>query len=405
LFAVYYTVCLLLQGIYYPMKNISVLGSTGSIGCSTLDVIGSHPEEFNVTALAGGCNVALLSEQINRFRPRVAAVIDEERACDLKRLMRTGASTSILFGPEGYREVAAVSGTDLVVSALVGAAGLIPTLDAIEAGRTIALANKETLVMAGPIVLQRAAAKGVTIIPVDSEHSAIFQCLQGQRREDLRRIILTASGGPFLHMSREEMVNVTPAQALRHPNWTMGKKISIDSATMMNKGLEVIEARWLFDIPVAAIDVLIHPASIVHSLVEYHDGSVIAQLGMPDMRIPIAYALSFPRRLRRTDPPLDLLKAGPLEFSQPDLEKFPCLRIACKAAEAGGTMPAVMNGANESAVEAFIGGTIRFHDISRVIEEVLDRHSIQEEPNIGAILAADRWAREEAGQIIKGIRH
>jgi 1-deoxy-D-xylulose-5-phosphate reductoisomerase len=387
------------------MKKISVLGSTGSIGCNTLDVIGSHPEEFTVTALAAGCNVALLKKQIDRFRPSVATVIDEERACELKRLMNADSSTAIFFGSEGYREAAAVAGTDLVVSALVGAVGLIPTLDAIEAGRSIALANKETLVMAGRIVLQKAADKGVNIIPVDSEHSAIFQCLQGQRREDLRRIILTASGGPFLHTPREELANVTPAQALRHPNWTMGKKISIDSATMMNKGLEVIEAGWLFDIPVSAVDVLIHPGSIIHSLVEYHDGSVIAQLGIPDMRIPIAYALSFPRRLRRTDPPRDFLKASPLEFSEPDLKKFPCLGIAYKAAEAGGTMPAVMNGANESAVEAFIGGTIRFNDISRVIEEVLDRHCIREELTIDAILAADRWAREEAGQIIKGMRN
>ena len=275
------------------MKRISLLGSTGSIGCSTLDVIGSYPEEFSVTALAAGRNLGLLKSQIERFRPRLAAVVDEEHACELRRLLSANTATAVFFGPEGYREVAAAADTDLVVSAMVGAAGLIPTLEAIDAGKTIALANKETLVMAGSVVLRKAEAKGVHIIPVDSEHSAIFQCLQGHRREDVRRIILTASGGPFLYSSPEELRKVTPAQALRHPNWKMGSKITIDSATMMNKGLEVIEALWLFGVPLTAIDVLIHPQSIIHSFVEYRDGSMIAQLGVPDMRIPIAYALYF----------------------------------------------------------------------------------------------------------------
>lgn len=387
------------------MKRISLLGSTGSIGCSALDVIGSYPEEFIVTALAAGRNLGLLKSQIERFRPRLAAVVDEEHACELRRLLNANSATAVFFGPEGYREVAAAAGTDLVVSAMVGAAGLIPTLEAIEAGKTIALANKETLVMAGSIVLQKAEAKGVHIIPVDSEHSAIFQCLQGHKREDVRRIILTASGGPFLHASAEELKEVTPAQALRHPNWTMGRKITIDSATMMNKGLEVIEAGWLFGLPVTAVDVLIHPRSIVHSLVEYRDGSMIAQLGVPDMRIPIAYALAFPRRLPRTDPPLDLLKAGPLEFFKPDLERFPGLQLAYDAAGRGGTMPAVLNGANECAVAAFIDDQIGFCDICLVVEEVLDLHDVQQEPTIDAILAADRWAREEAGKIIKGMKN
>lgn len=388
------------------MKRISLLGSTGSIGCGTLDVIGSYPEEFTVMALAAGRNIALLKNQIDRFKPRLAAVIDEEHACGLRRLLHANSATSVCFGSEGYREAAAISGADLVVSAMVGAVGLIPTLDAIAAGKAIALANKETLVMAGSIVLRKAAERGVPVIPVDSEHSAIFQCLQGHRREDVQRIILTASGGPFLHLSQKELAEVTPAQALRHPNWKMGKKITIDSATMMNKGLEVIEAAWLFGIPATAIDVLVHPQSIVHSMVEYRDGSVIAQLGIPDMRIPIAYALAFPRRLhRRSDPPLDLLKAGPLEFLKPDLEKFPSLRLAYAAAEIGGTMPAVMNGANECAVEAFIDEKIGFNDICRLIQKVLDRHRVQEEPTIDAILAADRWAREEAGKTIKGMRN
>lgn len=388
------------------MKRISVLGSTGSIGCSTLGVVGSYPDEFTVMALAAGRNIALLKNQIERFRPRLASVIDEEHACELRRLLNANTATAVRYGSEGYREAAAISGADLVVSAMVGAVGLIPTLDAIAAGKAIALANKEMLVMAGRIVLREAAARGVPIIPVDSEHSAIFQCLQGHRREDVQRIILTASGGPFLHLSQKELTAVTPAQALKHPNWTMGKKITIDSATMMNKGLEVIEAGWLFGIPVTAIDVVVHPQSIVHSLVEYRDGSVIAQLGVPDMRIPIAYALAFPRRLhRRADPPLDLTRVGSLEFLTPDLEKFPCLQLAYTAARIGGTMPAVMNGANECAVEAFIDAKIGFNDICRLIQKVLDRHRVQEEPTIDAILAADRWAREEIGKMIEEMRN
>jgi 1-deoxy-D-xylulose-5-phosphate reductoisomerase len=388
------------------MKRISVLGSTGSIGCSTLDVIGSYPDEFTVMALAAGRNIALLKNQIERFRPRLAVVIDEEHAHDLRRLLNATETTAVLYGLEGYREAAAISGADLVVSAMVGAVGLIPTLDAIAAGKTIALANKEMLVMAGRIVLREAAEKGVSIIPVDSEHSAIFQCLQGHRREDVKRIILTASGGPFLHLSRKELTTVTPAQALKHPNWTMGKKITIDSATMMNKGLEVIEAGWLFGISVTDIDVVVHPQSIVHSMVEYRDGSVIAQLGLPDMRIPIAYALAFPRRLhRRADPPLDLIRVGALEFFAPDSERFPCLKLAYSAAGIGGTMPAVMNGANECAVQAFIDEKIGFNDICRLVQKVLDRHHAQEEPTIDAILAADRWAREEVGNMIEGMRN
>ncbi|MEW6333003.1 MAG: 1-deoxy-D-xylulose-5-phosphate reductoisomerase, partial [Thermodesulfobacteriota bacterium] len=362
--------------------------------------------DFAVTALAGGRNVALLKEQIERFRPRLAAVLDETHARELQGLMHNRPETAIRFGPEGYREAATLSDADLVVSAMVGAAGLIPTLEAIDAGKTIALANKETLVMAGGIVLGKAEARGVPIIPVDSEHSAILQCLQGHRREDVRRIILTASGGPFLHLTKQELAAATPAQALKHPNWTMGRKITIDSATMMNKGLEVIEAGWLFGLSVTAIDVLIHPQSIVHSMVEYRDGSVIAQLGVPDMRVPIAYALAFPGRLPRgADPPLDLLKVGALQFLAPDPERFPCLPLAYAAARVGGTMPAVMNGANERVVEAFIDGHIGFCDISPLIEKVLDRHHAQETPTVDHILAADRWARAEVETLIKGMRN
>jgi len=386
------------------MKRISILGSTGSIGVSTLDVVGGHPGEFTITALAGGRNIALLKQQIERFHPRLVAVIDEAHARDLRTLL--GSTTiGILSGPEGYREAAAVEGTDMVVSAMVGAAGLLPTLDAIAAGRDIALANKETLVMAGGIVLNNAAQKGVTIIPVDSEHSAIFQCLQGHNREDLRRIILTASGGPFLHASAEELAEITPAQALRHPNWAMGKKITIDSATMMNKGLEVIEASWLFGLPMSKIDVLIHPQSIIHSMVEYRDGSMIAQLGVPDMRVPIAYALSYPRRMIRDEAGLDLVNVGALTFFKTDPVRFPALRLAYAAAETGGTMPAVLNAANEVAVTAFIDEEIGFNEISRLVGEVVSRHRVRVEPRIEEILDADRQAREEARNTIKGIKH
>jgi 1-deoxy-D-xylulose-5-phosphate reductoisomerase len=384
------------------MKRIALLGSTGSIGVSTLDVAASHPGEFTVTALAAGRNIGLLQTQIARFRPALVAVADEADARDLRRSLGPDTTTAVFSGPEGYREVAAAADADIVVSAMVGAAGLIPTLDAIEAGKTIALANKETLVMAGGIVLGRAAEKGVHIIPIDSEHSAIFQCLQGHRRQDLRRIILTASGGPFLYSSPDELANVTPDQALRHPNWMMGKKITIDSATMMNKGLELIEAGWLFGLPVEAIDIMIHPQSIVHSLVEYRDGSMIAVLGAPDMRVPIAYALSFPRRLSRTAPLLDLSTVGALTFLKPDMRRFPALNLAYAAAQMGGTMPAVMNGANEVAVEAFISNNIRFIDVFCVTEKVLSHHCVKGEPTIGDILDADRWARVEAEHIIEG---
>jgi len=386
------------------MKRISILGSTGSIGVSTLDVVGAHPGEFTITALAGGRNIALLKQQIERFHPHLVAVIDETHARDLRALL--GAATpGILSGTEGYREAAAIEGTDMVVSAMVGAAGLLPTLDAIAAGRDIALANKETLVMAGGIVLNNAAQKGVAIIPVDSEHSAIFQCLQGHNREDLRRIILTASGGPFLHASAEELAEVTPARALRHPNWAMGQKITIDSATMMNKGLEVIEASWLFGLPVSKIDILIHPQSIIHSLVEYRDGSVIAQLGVPDMRVPIAYALSYPRRMIRDEAGLDLVNVGALTFFKPDPVRFPALRLAYAAAKTGGTMPAVLNAANEVAVTAFIDEEIGFNEISHLVDMVLSRHRVRVEPRISETLDADRQAREEARNIIKGIKH
>ena len=384
------------------MKKIALLGSTGSIGTSTLEVVAAHSTEFAVSALACGRNIGLLKEQIERFSPRVAAVIDDEHAIELKKMLGN-SRTSILSGSEGYREAASIQDARIVVSAMVGAAGLIPTLDAIDAGKDVALANKETLVMAGGIVLGRAAEKGVRVIPVDSEHSAIFQCMQGNDPLSVRRIILTASGGPFLYSSREEIDVAGPALALKHPKWNMGRKISIDSATMMNKGLEVIEASWLFGLPVNRIDVVIHPQSIVHSMVEYMDGSILAQMGNPDMRMPIAYALSFPRRLASVEPGLDLLQAGSLTFLKPDFERFPALGLSFHAAKSGGTMPAVLNAANEIAVAAFLEEKIGFYDISRVVETVIARHAMIKEPQIAEILEADGWARKEALHVIEGL--
>jgi 1-deoxy-D-xylulose-5-phosphate reductoisomerase len=385
------------------MKRVSLLGSTGSIGVSTLDVVAGQPDEFSVVALAAGRNVPLLAKQIERFRPALAAVIDEGHARELRRKLGAGNATEILFGDEGYREVARAA-ADTVVSAMVGAAGLLPTLEAIDAGRQIALANKETLVMAGHLVLRRARERGVELLPVDSEHSAIFQCLQGNRREEVRRIILTASGGPFLNTPKAELARVTPAQALRHPNWAMGQKITIDSATMMNKALEIIEAGWLFGLPGTGIDVLIHPQSIVHSLVEYRDGSVIAQMGVPDMRLPIAYALSYPKRMKRNDKPLDLAQTA-LTFLHPDHDRFPALGLAYTAIANGGTAPAVLNSANEEAVTAFIAGRIPFDRIVPLVAEVLAHHDRAPDPEIETILAADRWARDEARKRIEGIKN
>jgi 1-deoxy-D-xylulose-5-phosphate reductoisomerase len=293
----------------------------------------------------------------------------------------------------------------MVISAMVGAAGLVPTLEAIDAGKHVALANKETLVAAGHLVVEKAREKNVQILPVDSEHSAVFQCLSGQREQDIRKIILTASGGPFRTLSRAQLEQVTPADALKHPNWEMGRKITIDSASMMNKGLEIIEARWLFGLDIDRIDVLLHPQSVIHSMVEFVDGSVMAQLGIPDMRIPIAYALSFPSRLPNHGVSLDFLKATPLEFFQPDPDRFPCLKLATDAGRAGGTLPVVLNGANEVAVEAFLQGIIKFTQLSVVISEALSRHSWLSAPGLEEILEADRWSRQEADNIIKEISH
>jgi 1-deoxy-D-xylulose-5-phosphate reductoisomerase len=382
------------------MKRLSILGSTGSIGQSTLAVVAEHPGEFQVAGLAAGRNVQLLAEQVRQFRPGVVSVQDEAGAAQLRHLLPRDAAPEILTGDAGALQVAIGAGADLMVSAMVGAVGLPPTLAAVEAGIPVALANKETLVAAGPLVMAAARTRGVPLIPVDSEHSAIFQALQGQRPEDIRRLWLTASGGPFRSWEAARLQTVTAAQALKHPNWSMGPKITIDSATMMNKALEVIEASVLFDLPVERVGVYIHPQSIVHSLVEFVDGSVLAQLGVPDMRLPIAYALSYPRRLPLNGPPLDLGQIGRLTFEAPDTERFPGLALGYAAAQAGGTMPAVLNAANEIAVAAFLEGRIRFLDIPRVVEAAMNTHRPQPLTGLDQVLAADRGAREFARQLI-----
>ena len=383
------------------MKKIAILGSTGSIGVSALDVVTRNPGELRVVALAAGRNIDLLSEQVLRFRPEIVSVIDEEHACSLRERLGSECPGAVLWGDEGYCRVATAPGAGLVLSAIVGAAGLLPTMAAIEAGRDVALANKETLVTAGPLVTEKARLKGVRLIPVDSEHSAVFQCIEGNPTGSVARVILTASGGPFRRATQQELERVTVAGALRHPNWAMGRKITIDSATMMNKGLEVIEARWLFGVGYDRIDVVIHPQSIVHSLVEFVDGSVLAQMGQPDMRGPISYALFYPDRHPGGFPPFHPVKAGVLEFLAPDFERFPCLRLGYEAGKAGGTMPAVMNAANEAAVNAFLEGRIAFLDIARVIESVMTRHAAAELSSLQAVLSADAWARRQAEEIMK----
>ena len=389
------------SSIIVNMKHLSVLGSTGSIGCNVLDIVEKFPRDFTVDALAAKGNLARLARQIEQHRPLLAVVFDENRARELKELVGPAADVEILFGDAGYQAAATLDSVDMTVTAMVGAAGLLPTLAAIEAGKTIALANKETLVMAGDLVMQRAAQQGVDILPIDSEHSAIFQCLQGERHEDLDKILLTASGGPFLNRPREKFNDITLAEALNHPNWQMGQKITIDSATLMNKGLEVLEAKCLFGVSHDMIEVVIHPQSVIHSMVAFQDGSVMAQLGIPDMKVAIAYALSYPQRLPLRQP-LPQFNAGQaLTFDRPDLAKFPCLALAFQACEIGGTLPAVLNAANEVAVNAFLNQTIAFVEIPRVIEQAMDRHAVVSDPELSEILEADQWARACAEEIVR----
>jgi 1-deoxy-D-xylulose-5-phosphate reductoisomerase len=384
------------------MKKIVVLGSTGSIGTKTLQLVTDFPDRFQVVGLTAGSNNDKLFAQIRQFRPRVAALADEAAADRLRRQCRArkDLKVEILSGMEGLVRVATLNEADEVVSAIVGSAGLVPTLEAIRAKKLIALANKEPLVMAGPIFQQEARKQGVAILPVDSEHSAIFQSMSGQRRGDVRRLILTASGGPLLDLPLEKRRTIKPAQALKHPTWRMGEKITIDSATLMNKGLEVIEARWLFDIPPDRIDVVIHRQSIVHSMVEFLDGSVIAQMGVPDMRGPLAYALNYPERLPLGLPSLDLIRVKSLTFEPPDLKKFPCLAYAYEAIKTGGTLPAVLNAANEVAVRGFLSGRIGFLEIARLIRKTMDEHIPQAAIGLEDVLEADRWGRERALKII-----
>lgn len=386
------------------MRRISLLGSTGSIGVNVLEVVRQFPDRFQIVGLAAGRNVELLARQALEFNPECLSVCDERHASLLQTMLPDSWQRKIVWGNQGNEAVAAFAAADFAISAIVGAAGLLPTLAAIKAGKDIGLANKETLVMAGKIVMDAVAAHKVRLLPVDSEHSAIFQALEAGRREDLRKIILTASGGPFREKTGEDLKRVTCAEALNHPNWRMGKKISIDSATLMNKGLEVIEARWLFGVESEGIEVVLHPQSIVHSLVEFRDGSVLAQLGIPDMRIPIAYALSYPERLPLALPPLNLAQCGRLDFLEPDSVCFPALKLAFHALRAGGVLPAVLNAANEVAVEAFLAGRITFPAIAETVARTMERVQDGSEDNLDDILEADERARREACAII-GIDH
>lgn len=378
------------------VKKLAILGSTGSIGQSALEVVAAHRERFPVVSLAAARSVEELARQAALFQPQILAVLDEGAARKLKTLLPAGLKAKVVHGPQGYLEAAAGCGADMVLSAMVGAAGLLPTYAAIKAGIDVALANKETLVAGGELVMAAAAQSGSAIIPVDSEHSAIFQSLMGNDPAGVRRLWLTASGGPFRSFSKEQLAGVTPEMALAHPNWSMGPKITVDSATMMNKGLEVIEAHWLFDRGYDEIKVVIHPQSVVHSLVEYVDGSFLAQLGLPDMKTPIAFALAHPQRLALEAPRLDLAQVARLSFEEPDLERFPALGLAYAAGREGGNAPAVLNAANEVAVGLFLAGRLAFEHITACVRTVLERHHTRPLESVAAVLEADRWARAEA---------
>ncbi|MFH1860161.1 MAG: 1-deoxy-D-xylulose-5-phosphate reductoisomerase [bacterium] len=375
------------------MKRIAILGSTGSIGVNCLQVIQMYPERFKVMALSAGRNVNLLAEQVKRFKPEVVSVSDTDSEAQLRQLLK-GYDVEILNGEEGHVRIAVMKDVDLLVSAMVGVVGLAPTIAAIKCGRNVALANKETLVAAGSIMMDMAKEYGVEILPIDSEHSAIFQCIHNRDSQEIKRIILTASGGPFCH--RKDLESITPDDALQHPTWNMGAKITIDSATLMNKGLEVIEAHHLFGIPAEDIQVVIHPQSIIHSMVELVDGGVLAQLSVPDMKSPIAYCLSYPERLDGVIERLNLASIGSLTFEEPDTERFPCLQLAYDAIKIGGTMPAVLNAANEVAVSRFISREIGFMDIPGIIKQVMDSHKVVLNPSLDDIFAATEWGKDAA---------
>jgi len=385
------------------VRYLAILGSTGSIGQSALAVVDAHPSQLRVVALAAGDNAALLAEQVRRYRPRVAALATSEAADRLRAACGADCSVTVVGGEEGLMAAATCPDADVVICASAGTAALEAVLAAIDAGKTIAIANKEILVMAGALVTDAARRRGVSILPIDSEHNAVHQCLHGRQKSEIRRLILTASGGPFRRFSREELERVNPDQALRHPTWKMGRKITIDSATLMNKGLEVIEAHWLFDVSADQIDVVIHPQSIVHSLVELGDGSMIAQLGVTDMRLPIQYACSYPERWDALLPSLDLTRAGVLEFFEPEYDRFPCLELAYRALRTGGTLPVVLNAANEVAVEAFLDGKLGFTSIPVVIDRAMNGHTVENVSTLETVRRVDSWARgyarERAGEL------
>ena len=385
------------------MKNIAILGSTGSIGRSALAVVDAHPGRLKVAALAAGDNATLLADQISSYKPQLAAIATVGGLDRLRSTLSASSSTEFHSGPEGLLAVATHPDVDIVICASAGTAGLEAVLAAIEAGKTIALANKEVLVMAGALVTDAARRRGVAILPVDSEHNAIHQCLHGRKVSEVRRLILTASGGPFRELTKNDLQQVSPDAALRHPTWQMGRKITIDSATLMNKGLEVIEAHWLFGVDADRIDVVIHPQSIVHSLVELTDGSVIAQLGVTDMRLPIQYACSYPERWDAALPALDLTRAGRLEFHEPAHDRFPCLSLAYEALRMGGTFPVVLNAANEVAVEAFLEGKLGFTAIPVVIEKTMNAHTVESVSTLDVVRRVDRWARAHAHEIARAL--
>jgi 1-deoxy-D-xylulose-5-phosphate reductoisomerase len=388
------------------VKAITLLGSTGSIGTQTLDILQQHPDQFRLVGLAAGRNVELLAQQVQQFKPEIVAICEEARLAELKAaIAHVDPQPILVAGETGIVEVAGYGDAEAVVTGIVGCAGLLPTLAAIEAGKDIALANKETLIAGGPVVLPLLEKHQVKLLPADSEHSAIFQCLQGVPEGGLRRIILTASGGAFRDWPVERLPEVTVADALKHPNWSMGRKITVDSATLMNKGLEVIEAHYLFHLGYDDIDIVIHPQSIIHSLIELQDTSVLAQLGWPDMRLPLLYALSWPERIATDWSPLDLVKAGDLTFREPDHAKYPCMELAYAAGRAGGTMTAVLNAANEQAVALFLEERIRFLDIPRIIERVCDRHrdQLKQQPALEDILYVDQWARAEVNVVSQSL--
>lgn len=388
------------------MRSLTIIGSTGSIGRQTLEVVRQFPDELSVQGLSAQSNYRLLAEQTRRFLPKAIAIGDE-KYLPLLRAELADWNGEILTGPEGITELSSRGDYDLLVSAAVGAAGIAPTYAAIRAGRDVALANKETLVAAGSVIVPEAQRAGVKIYPVDSEHSAIFQCLEGRQPEDLKQIYLTASGGPFLSLSQRELAKVTPQQALAHPTWNMGGKVTIDSASLMNKGLEVIEAKWLFGVEIDRIQVVIHPQSAIHSMIELNDGSIIAQLGPADMRLPIQYAVLYPKRLDNDFKRLDLFQLGHCDFAAPDFERFPALGLAYEAGKIGGTMPAVMNAANELAVQGFLDGRICFTDIPRMVERVMGQHQKEgwePKPSLEAIFQADHWVRAESNCWFGGIR-